>query len=350
MVGIKDNIRKMAGYVPGEQPRGSDFIKLNTNENPYPPSPKVLEAIRSHLTSDKLRKYPEPLGEQFRQTAGKVLKIDPESILIGNGSDDILTILIRAFVPEMGLVASLHPSYILYRSLAEIQNAQFELIPFTPDWQIPIPCPCQNANIQFLANPNSPTGTMVSRANLLSWLNQNSIPTVIDEAYGDFADENALSLASDRVIITRSFSKSYSLAGMRIGFAVASPMLIRELIKVKDSYNCDVLSLAAAAAAIADQDYFLECRSKIITTRKRLELSLTHLGFQVVPSQANFVWAKHPVIASNEIYQQLKIKNILIRYMNYPSFGDGLRISVGTDAEIDQLLFYLDTILKGLNL
>src|SRR4051794_23733946 len=156
---VRPNIRAMAGYVPGEQPRDGEYVKLNTNENPYPPSPRVFEAIRAALTGDKLRKYPQPLGDTFRRAAGEVLGVDPDSILIGNGSDDILTILTRAFVPEGGLIVSPTPSYILYRTLAEIQGARFETVRFTDDWRLPVEWSIRGANLIFLPNPNSPSGS-----------------------------------------------------------------------------------------------------------------------------------------------------------------------------------------------
>src|SRR5947208_7843479 len=163
---LRSNLRAMPGYTPGEQPREGEFIKLNTNENPYPPSPRVLEAIRATATGERLRKYPDPVGTVFRRTAGRILGIDPDSILIGNGSDDILTIVTRAFVPEGGLVVSPTPSYLLYRTLAEIQGARFQTVPFTPDWQLPSPWPLRGAHLTFLANPNSPSGTVVPLAEL----------------------------------------------------------------------------------------------------------------------------------------------------------------------------------------
>ena len=234
---FRANIRAMAGYVPGEQPRDDDFIKLNTNENPYPPSPKVLEAIENALVGgEKLRKYPDPLGTAFRQTAGQVLGVDPNAILIGNGSDDILTIVTRAFVGEKGLVVSPTPSYLLYRTLAELQGARFQTVPYTSDWQLPDPWPIAKPNLTLVANPNSPSGTAVSLPNLEHLAAQLDGPLVIDEAYVDFADENALSLAGKKnVIITRSLSKSYSLAGMRFGYAVADQTLVQELVKIKDT-------------------------------------------------------------------------------------------------------------------
>jgi histidinol-phosphate aminotransferase len=337
----------MAGYVPGEQPRDGTIIKLNTNENPYPPSPRVFEALREALTGDRLRKYPDPLGTHFRQTAGRVLGVDPDSILIGNGSDDILTILTRAFVPEGGLIVSPTPSYLLYRTLANLQGARFTTVPFTADWKLPYPWPSKDADLTFLANPNSPSGTMVSREEIERLRGEIDGPLVVDEAYVDFAEESALELVkadASNVVVTRTFSKSYALAGIRFGFAVADPALIRQLMKVKDSYNCDVLSLAAAAAAIEDREYFYTLRARIVTTRSRMETALTKLGFIIYPSQANFVWCRREDRAVKPIYEELKRRNILVRYMNYEGYGDGLRISVGTDEEIDQLLSELTTI------
>jgi histidinol-phosphate aminotransferase len=342
---IRRNIRAMSGYVPGEQLNAPDIIKLNTNENPYPPSPRVFDAIRAALTSDKLRKYPQPLGDEFRSAAGRVLGVDPAGILIGNGSDDILTILTRAFVPEGGLIASPTPSYILYRSLAEIQGAKFEKVPFTADWRLGADWP--KADLAFLPNPNSPSGTVVPTEQIDA-LSQRVNALVLDQAYVDFADAPALrsedSASRLNIIVTRTLSKSYSLAGIRFGFAIADPGLVRELIKVKDSYNCDVLSLAAATAAIEDQEYFHETRSKILATRGRMTAELTKLGFDVTPSQANFLWCRRTDRPVKPLYEGLKQRKILVRYMNYDGY-DGLRISVGSDAEIDRLLTELGGLL-----
>lgn len=335
---IRSNIRAMSGYVPGEQLNDPDIIKLNTNENPYPPSPRVFEAIRAALTSDSLRKYPQPLGDSFRHAAGRVLGVSPDSILIGNGSDDILTILTRAFVPEGGLIASPTPSYILYRSLAEIQGARFEKVPFTADWKLGENWP--RADLAFLPNPNSPSGTIVPNEQVES-LSRRVNALVLDQAYVDFADSPAPPVSTaghpNHLIITRTLSKSYSLAGIRFGFAITDPGLVRELVKVKDSYNCDVLSLAAATAAIEDQEYFRETRDKIIATRGRMTAELAKLDFEVTPSQANFLWCRRADRPVKPIYEALKQRKILVRYMNYDGY-DGLRISVGTDAEIDRLL------------
>jgi histidinol-phosphate aminotransferase len=306
----------------------------------------VAQAIQQILQDGSLRKYPDPLGTYFREIAGKVFGIDPDSILIGNGSDDILTILTRAFVPQGGLIVSPTPSYLLYQTLAEIQGARFQSVPFTSEWRLPKPWPVPRAHLTFIPNPNSPSGTFIPVEELAELAKTLSGPLVIDEAYVDFAPAHALRLSrSANVIITRSLSKSYSLAGLRFGFAVACPEIIREFIKIKDSYNCDTLSLAGAAAAVQDQDYLQSTRSKICNTRERLEMELKKLGFEVCPSQANLVWCRRPGGSLKQIFQELKNRKILVRYMDYPNYGDGLRISVGTDPEIDRLILELKKII-----
>jgi histidinol-phosphate aminotransferase len=343
---IRPTIRSMAGYTPGEQVNRPDVVKLNTNENPYPPSPRVIEAIRSALTANSLRKYPQPFGDEFRKAAGEVLGIDPDSILIGNGSDDLLTILTRTFVPEGGRIVSPKPSYPLYRSLAEIQGATFETVPFQADWSLPTPWPKPGANLTFLPNPNSPSGTALPIAAVERFAAEMDGPLILDEAYADFAEANGIALPfkNSNVIVTRSFSKYYALAGIRFGFLVADPALVREFGKVKDSYNCDVLSLAAATAAIRDQAYYAELRAKILTTRGRMTTELTALGFHVAPSHANFLWCLRFDRAVKPIYEELKQRSILVRYLYYAHICDGLRISVGTDEEIDRLLAELTRI------
>jgi histidinol-phosphate aminotransferase len=347
---IRPSIRAMAGYVPGEQINSPDVVKLNTNENPYPPSPRVFEAIAAVATANSLRKYPQPLGDTFRKAAGDVLGIDPESILIGNGSDDILTILTRAFVPEGGLIVSPTPSYVLYKTLAEIQGARFETVPFSEEWSLAGTKWPAGAHLSFLPNPNSPTGTVLTENEIELLADYNHpAPLVLDEAYADFADWNGLNWQNENeiipnLIVTRTLSKAYSLAGIRFGFAVARPDVVRELVKVKDSYNCDAISLAAATAAISDQAYFRQIRAKILATRTRMSVELAELGFDVTASRANFVWCRRKDKPVKPIYDALKSQQILVRYMNYAGYGDGLRISVGTDAEIDRLLAALAAI------
>jgi histidinol-phosphate aminotransferase len=345
---LRHSIAAMAGYTPGEQPRDGEILKLNTNENPYPPSPRVFAAIQNALTGNSLRKYPDPVGTAFRQAAGRVLGVDPDGIVVGNGSDDLLTIVTRAFVPEGGLVASPTPSYLLYRTLAELQGARFQGVPFAADWSLVSPWPVPEVNVVFLSNPNSPSGTAIPIEGVRRLAGEIRGPLVADEAYADFAGANVAELAQERgtkVIVTRSLSKSYCLAGIRFGYAVTTPETARELVKVKDSYNCDVLSLAAAQAALEDQDYLRHTCNKIAVTRARLERDLAELGFAVTPSQANFVWCRRSDKAVKPIYEELKRRRILVRYMVYEGFGDGLRVSVGTEAEIDRLLAELRQII-----
>lgn len=334
---FRANIDAMGGYTPGEQPQTAGFIKLNTNENPYPPSPKVLEAIRE-AASERLRLYPDPLATRFRETAAKLLGVEPDWILACNGSDDALTILTRACVDSGSTLVSPTPSYPLYRVLAQIQRARFDLRPYTMDWKLP-PGLVEGASLVLVANPNSPTGTMVQPEDLLAEAEKARCLVVADEAYADFAPRNCVGMVAKcaRLVVTRSLSKSYGLAGIRFGYVVAQPEIIRGLIKVKDSYNCDALSIAAGTAALADDAYFQQTRAKVLATRARLEQGLATLGFAVIPSNANFVWAqrKEPV---EPIYRALKERRILIRYLQYAGYGEGIRVSVGTDAEIEAFL------------
>lgn len=341
---VRQNIAAMAGYVPGEQPQAGKFIKLNTNENPYPPSPAVRAAIEAVLDEGRLLKYPDPMATAFRRCAGEVLGVDPEWILCGNGSDDILTIVTRAFVGERQRLRLPSPSYILYRSLAEIQGASAEEVRFQPDWSLPdeFARPHDDLRLAFLPNPNSPSGTVVPPEAILELAQRLPCPLLVDEAYVDFAERHCLSLVAqcDKILVSRTLSKSYALAGLRFGFVVAQPHVIRELIKVKDSYNCDALAIAGATAAIGDQAWLTENRRRVLATRVRLEAGMRERGFDVVPSQANFVWCtrREPV---QPLYERLKANRILVRYMNYAGWGDGLRISVGSDEQIDALLSLL---------
>ena len=336
MTFVRNNISQLAGYVPGEQPQGGKFIKLNTNENPYPPSPKVVEAIQ--VAAEKLVRYPDPVSTAFRLAAGEALNVDPDWIICGNGSDDILTVLTRSFVDQGDLIRLPNPSYILYRTLAEIQGARSQEVDFNTDWTLPTSFgdPDEGLKLVFLPNPNSPTGTVVSQEEILALAEQLPCPILIDEAYVDFAEFNCIELVkqNEKIMVSRTLSKSYGLAGLRFGFLVAQPSMIEQLLKVKDSYNCDALSIAGATAAISDQQWLRENVSKIRATRESLQSQLTQLGFEVIPSQANFVWFTHPEAEVKPIYEYLKENRILVRYMSYPNWKEGLRISVGTDDQI----------------
>lgn len=349
---VRPDIAALAPYVPGEQPQSGSWIKLNTNENPYPPPPAVAEAIQRAASGRSLAKYPDPLATSFRIKAAEVLGVEPDWILCGNGSDDVLTILVRSFVGQGESLRMPYPSYILYRTLAGIQGARCHEVPFEADWSLgrSFSAARDGLRLAIVPNPNSPSGTLLSSDWLLEAAERLPCPLVIDEAYVDFAETSCIDLVRrcERVIITRSLSKSYALAGLRFGFAVARPEIIAQLTKVKDSYNCDALSIAGATAAISDTRWLTETRGKVIATRSRLEAALAGLGFRVQPSQANFVWCTHPEKSHQTIYEALKGRGILIRWMNFPSWGDGLRISVGTDEEIDAFLAALTAILSEL--
>ncbi|MHB1035202.1 MAG: histidinol-phosphate transaminase [Pirellulales bacterium] len=343
---FRPEIEAMAGYVPGEQPQAGKFIKLNTNENPYPPSPAVARAVEAVLRQG-LQRYPDPVGTAFRVRAGQVLGVEPDWILCGNGSDEILTLVTRAFVGQGQLVRLPTPSYILYRTLAQIQGARSEEITFEQDWSLPdrFAAPKDGLRLAFVPNPNSPSGTMIAPERVLQLAERLPCPLLVDEAYVDFANTNCLALVreNEKVMVSRSLSKSYALAGLRFGYLVAQPQVIQQLIKVKDSYNCDALSLAAATAAVDDQAWLAENRAKVLATRARLLAGMRDLGFETVDSQANFVWCTHARLSAKPLYEQLKANRILVRYMNYPGWGDGLRISVGTDEQIEACLGLLRT-------
>lgn len=338
---FRPEIEAMAGYTPGEQPQDGEYIKLNTNENPYRASPAVTEAIEQALRRG-LQKYPDPMAGAFRRRAGEVLGVEPDWILCGNGSDDILTIVTRTFVGQGQALRLPYPSYILYRSLAQIQGARSEEVFFNPDWTLreEFAAPTDGLRLVFLPSPNSPSGTVIPPERILELADRLPCPLLVDEAYVDFAETNCLSLVArnEKILVARSLSKSYALAGLRFGYVVGQPPMIEQLVKVKDSYNCDALAIAGATAAIGDRQWLAETRAKILATRARLTAGMRALGFVVVDSQANFTWNVHPEIPVQPLYHRLKQERILVRYMEYPGWGDGLRISVGTDAQIDACL------------
>lgn len=348
---VRPEIAAIQGYVPGEQPQGGKFIKLNTNENPYPCSPKVKQAI-GRVCQLGLQRYPDPMANAFRVTAAATLGIPgPEWILCGNGSDDILTIVTRALVGEGDWIRFPTPSYILYGTLASLQGARNEQTRFNPDWTLPeaFCAAAERLKLVYLPNPNSPSGTILSPEEILRVAERLPCPLLVDEAYVDFAETNCLALVerSEKIMVSRTLSKSYALAGLRFGFLVAQPRLIAEFMKVKDSYNCDSLSIAGATAAIEDQAWLAENRSKIVKTRVRLAAALSEFGFQCPTSHANFVWAPHPAQPVKPLYEELKRAQVLVRYMDYPGWGDALRISVGSDEQIDALLALLGGMIEG---
>ena len=346
---VRPNINAMSGYVPGEQPQGGKFIKLNTNENPYPASPKVAAAIQAALAGG-LGKYPDPLATGFRMRAADIFGVAPDWILCGNGSDDILTMMIRTFVGVDEVVRYPYPTYILYRTLAQIQDANTEEVRFNEDWSLPEAFVAANDKLRivFLANPNSPSGTILSPDEVRDLADALPCPLLVDEAYADFAETNCVDLVgeNEKIMVSRSLSKSYALAGLRFGFVIAQPQMIEQLAKVKDSYNCDTLSIAAATAAIDDQTWLAQNRATLISSRTRFTDELGRLGFHVQASQANFVWCTLPERPLKPIYEALKLNRILVRYMAYDGWTEGIRITIGTDEQIDACLLALRGIMS----
>lgn len=347
---FRDNIAKLAGYVPGFQPDEGDVVKLNTNENPYPPSSRVVEAI-AKIDGEELRMYPRPfLGDIFRDVAAKVLGVEADNIICTNGGDDLLTIVIRAFCDEKRAIAYPGPTYSLYSVLADIQNCPSAIeVPFDEGYSLPEGLANTGASLTIVCNPNAPTGSFVEPEEikaLADKLKGKSI-LLVDEAYVDFAKSDCIGLINEceNLIILRSMSKGYSLAGIRFGFGIAQKELINGLLKVKDSYNVDAIAIAAAAAAMSDQEYFKANIEKVKSERKRLCEELGKLGFDVPKSEANFVLARCVNADAGKVYELLAKRNIFVRYFKLAGLEDKLRITVGTRQQNDKLLDALKEII-----
>ena len=339
---FRPNIDAMRGYAPGEQPQEDGYIKLNTNENPFPPSPRVLAALRKAV-NPSLRLYPEPLSDSLRAAAAQTFGIDPQNIIAGNGSDELLSMLMRSFVEPGARVAYPTPTYSLYETLIEIQGAIQAPVAYPEDFSVPAALAAQHAPLTFLCNPNSPSGTLVPLAEIHRLARTVAGVLVVDEAYVDFAEsEGASALPLVRqlpnLVVLRSFSKSFSLAGMRIGLGFAPAEIIAGLMKVKDSYNLNRLSLVAAIAALGDLPWMARNTRRIQESRRRLITGAKKLGFQVLPSQANFVLARKPGENLKGVYEALKHRKILVRYFDAPGLRDCLRITVGRPREVAALL------------
>jgi histidinol-phosphate aminotransferase len=344
---VRTAVRAMDGYVPGEQPPpGASVTKLNTNENPYPPSPRVLDAVRG-LPAHALQRYPHPMARDFRAAASRVLGVPEDTVLAGNGSDDILTIATRTFLAPGNVLAYPEPTYSLYPVLARLQDARIVTVPWGPGWSLPIEAlAATGARAIYLANPNAPSGTRVPVAAIEALARAFDGVVLVDEAYVDFADDNALALALElpNVVVSRTMSKAYSLAGVRFGFAVTRPEIVREMTKVKDSYNCDAIAIAAATAAILDQEYARGTWAKIRRERARLTLALEGLGWRVLPSEANFILATVPGGDAAQVHAALKARGVLVRYFDAPGLTDKLRITVGTPEDTDALMAALTAV------
>ncbi len=348
---VRRNIQRMSGYVPGEQPRVAGLIKLNTNENPYPPSPKVLKALREAIDG-KLRLYPDPAASALRHKLGEIHGFDAGQIIVGNGCDDVLNLCVRAFCGECEKLGYFWPSYSLYPVLANLQGATPVELPLDDDFQIQahpaMLAKLAGVKLVFITQPNAPSGVWMQRVEIQRVIEETDGAVVIDEAYVDFASDNCFDFARDypNVIVARSVSKAFSLAGLRVGWAVGAPELIAALMKVKDSYNVNLLSQVAAEAALDDWAYFEDTTKKIRATRDRVTAALEKLRFHVYHSQANFVFARPgPRLTAKQWFEKLRERNILIRWWDADRIRDFARVSIGTDEEMDKLLEVTETIL-----
>jgi histidinol-phosphate aminotransferase len=343
---FRENIEKAKAYQPGFQPAETGVVKLNTNENPYPPSPTVMDAIRN-ISQEQLRRYPDPLGNKFRQAASEVFGVPADYIICCNGGDELLKMAFCAFCDENRPVAYPVPTYSLYPVLANLQNCGAIEVPFDGEFNLPAKLAAAGAALTIVCNPNAPSGTFIPKQKISQLAKKLKGILLIDEAYVDFAEGTCLELVKDfdNVIILRSMSKGYSLAGLRFGFGIANENLIKGLMKVKDSYNIDTIAIAAATAAIQDQDYFRQNVKKVKAERARLTQQLRNLGLDVPDSSANFVLAKCKTPKASEIYEKLIEQKIYVRYFAYPNLNDKLRITVGTSEQNDKLLSALKEIL-----
>jgi histidinol-phosphate aminotransferase len=331
-------------YVPGEQPEpGRRVVKLNTNENPYPPSPRVRTALLTAIDG-RLQQYPDPEARGLRAAASEVYGLPPDHILAGNGSDELIALLLRATIDPGDRVAFPVPTYSLYETLVAVQGGTLVTVPFPDDFALPPALATAHARLTFLCNPNSPSGTLVPRAQVEQLARAVDGVLVVDEAYVDFASEHALGLVGrmSNVVVLRTLSKSFSFAGLRVGLAFAHPDLLAGLRTVKDSYNLDRLSLAAAEAALRDLPWMQANVARIRRTRAVLAEGLAALGFEVLPSEANFVLARRRGADLGPLAAALAARDILVRH--FAALPDALRITVGTDEETEQLLGALRTI------
>ena len=347
---LRPNIQTMPPYIPGEQPPiGSSVIKLNTNENPYPASPAALAVLRD-LDPERLRRYSDPAATELRRAAAAVYGVDIDWIIAGNGSDDLLAMVVLACAGPGSKVAYAMPTYVLYRTLAQMVDAPIVEVPYDDDFNLPVDALlAEQAAVTFVATPNSPSGTPAPIASLERLAAGLKGLLVIDEAYVDFAEADAMPLVRrfENVLVLRTLSKGYSLAGLRVGLGVGNPTLLEGLNKVKDSYNVGSIPAMMAAAALADQPYKNACAARVKASRARLSGELAGLGFRVWPSQSNFVLAQVPPGSqAKSLYMGLKERGILIRYFNEPRLDDKLRISVGTDEQNRALTSALADLLK----
>jgi histidinol-phosphate aminotransferase len=329
---------RLAAYTPGEQPSEHGIVKLNTNENPYPPSPKVRAALRS-MDMDRLRRYPNPVSQELRAYIARMHGCKPSQVFAGNGSDEILALCTRAFVEDNGSIGYFEPSYSLYPVLADIRCAEKRPVELgcAFEWRMPANYRC---SLFFLANPNAPTGILYPRDTVAEFCRKFRGLVLVDEAYVDFSSANCMGLARElpNVLVMRTLSKSYSLAGLRVGYVVGADPLIQALFKLKDSYNLDAISQRLALAALKDRAYMLANVRRIKATRQRLTKALRDRGWKVYPSETNFLWARPARTTAKTLFEALRRQLIFVRYFAGKRTGACIRITVGTDAQVDRLI------------
>ncbi|MCX6993704.1 MAG: histidinol-phosphate transaminase [Kiritimatiellaeota bacterium] len=335
---IKKSVLAMQGYTPGEQPTDLRVIKLNTNESPYPPSPAVRKALQN-LKIDTLRLYPDPVNLALRRKIAELHGGGPDNVFVGNGSDETLALCSRAFVEDDGAIGYFDPSYSLYPVLAQIRAVTARPIALGPDFEWTMSADYQ-ASLFFMTTPNAPTGIQYSKTEIRAFCARFPGVVVLDEAYVDFAREHCMDLALEyaNVLVLRTLSKSYALAGLRLGYVVGAAPLIEALFKIKDSYNVDRITQATALAALSDQAYMQSLVERIKATRRRTIADLERMGFRVFPSESNFLWVKPPRIPAADLYRRLREQNILVRYFTGPRTQDYLRITIGTDEQMQALV------------
>ena len=343
-------VQELEPYVPGEQPQVADLVKLNTNESPIGPSPRVLEAIRAEA-ADTLRLYPDPRATALRETLATYHKVTPEQVFVGNGSDEVLAHAFVALLKHEAPLLFPDITYSFYPVYCRLFGIAFETVPLDAAMRVRVADYRRPAGAIILANPNAPTGIALARSEIATLLDDHrDKPVLVDEAYVDFGAESAISLvaANPNLLVVQTMSKSRALAGLRVGYAIGDAPLIEALTRVKDSFNSYPLGRPAQAGAIAainDEDYFQRSRAAVIAARARLSQGLVRLGFSVLPSSANFVFARHPDRDGAELAAALRARAILVRHFKGARISPYLRITVGTDAQIERLLAALSEIL-----
>jgi histidinol-phosphate aminotransferase len=345
---IRPLVEALHAYVPGEQPKIQGLVKLNTNENPYPPSPRVLSEVRKAVDG-RLRLYPNPTAQLLREKLARLHRCRPNEIIVGNGSDELLAMATRAFVDPGKAIQWFVPSYSLYPVLAEMHGARALRVPLERDFSLPpVSRIRRDAALTFITTPNAPSGRAYRRSDLDRIAGALRGVVILDEAYVDFAEGDALPLALQRpnVLVARTFSKGYSLCFQRVGYFVGPSALIGALDKIRDSYNVNGLGQVAALATLESLPYYRKNFERIKKTRERLARQLSFLGFEVHPSQTNFLLARPPGPSAREWLARLREERILVRWFDQPAIREFLRITVGTDREVDALLDAVRSILR----